>query len=200
MQRPKLILGTAEFGPIAYGEGRTEPISLTDIRMILQAAKRGGISILEGAEAYDCDEVLQDLTFDLIYKVRHPYNLGRVLERTGRRELMGLLYHHSEVSRGNDVGNTRCIAGYWGASIYSYKQLNGNETMIEVPLNLENREFENLTAPCKLVRSVFGRGKLLETHTVKECLDYVKSLPNVHGVVVGVNSVRELEQILEAWK
>lgn len=194
----KLILGTASFGPKPYGEGVTEPISLSDIASILEHAKHGGIKTLEGAEAYKCDAVLTNHFFDLIYKVTHPYSLDRVLESTGRHSLMGLLYHHGYESKSQLPLQHRRIS-YGGASIYSHKQLTGSEEMVEVPLNLENREFESFTAPCKLVRSVFGRGSLLKKYSVKECLDYVKSVPNVHGVIVGVNSVRELEEILKAW-
>lgn len=197
---PKLILGTAEFGPTPYGHGIKEPVSLNDIRMIMNCAKRGGIEILEGAEAYKCDEVLQDLNFDLIYKVDHPYSLDRVLDRTGRTSLMGLLIHQHDIERkSQSVFPDRRVL-YTGSSVYSHKQLLGTEQMIEVPLNMNSREFETSTAPCKLVRSVFGRGQLLqEGRTVKECLDYVKSIKNVHGVIVGVNSVKELEEILKAW-
>lgn len=195
----KLILGTAEFGPKAYGEGVREPISLNNIRNILECAKRGGIDILEGAEAYNCDELLSDPTFDLIYKVTSPYSLDRILTRTGRCKLMGLMYHHGYETQ-SQMPQSDNRVDYLGSSVYSFKQLTGQEGMAEVPLNLENRGFEKLTAPVKLVRSVFGRGELLKRHSVKECLAYVKGLPNVHGVVVGVNSVAELQEIIDIWK
>jgi hypothetical protein len=72
--------------------------------------------------------------------------------------------------------------------------------MVEVPLNLENHKFKGFTSPCKLARSVFGRGALLKQYSVKECLDYVKSISSVHAVVVGVNTVKEMEEILKAWE
>lgn len=200
MVKPKLILGTAEFGPKPYGTAK-EPIALQEIDGILTLASKGGITILEGAEAYGCDAVLQNPKFDVIYKVTHPYSLNKVLKRLNRTELMGLMYHHGYKTAGQRliVGDrdNRCL--YYGASIYQYTQHRGFEDIVEVPLNLEDNRFEKFTAPVKLVRSVFGRGELLKKYTVKECLDYVKSVPNVHGVVVGVNSKKELEEILKEW-
>lgn len=193
----KLILGTAEFGPKAYATAK-EPLSLNLIRIIMNAAHHYGITTLEGAEDYHCDEVLKDLRFELIYKVRHPYNIHQVLENTGRRNLLGLMYHHWPTDRASQVMKHPALS-YTGSSVYTHGQVSSSDEMVEVPLNLENKTFEKMTAPCKLVRSVFNRGELLKTKTVKECLDYVKSLPNIHGVVVGVNSVAELEEIVKQW-
>jgi len=195
---PKLILGTAEFGPKAYGEGRTDPIPLTEIEKILKLARLGGIKILEGAESYNCDEILKNSYFDIIYKVNHPYNLDRILASLARTRLTGLLYHHTFDSPAQTVVPSPKV-DYTGSSVYSFKQILGREEMLEVPLNLDNREFEKITAPVKLARSVFGRGKLLEKYSVKECLDYVKFNPTVHGVVIGVNSADELREVLSAW-
>lgn len=197
MQKPKLILGTANFGPKPYGV-LEKPLGLVDIRFILEFAKKHGITMLEGSELYGCDELLNDPTFDLIYKVKHPYNLGRVLERTGRKTLMGLMYHHSETTKAQKL-HPHPAVGYQGASIYNFKQLLNTEDMVEVPLNLDDRTFEKADYDCKIVRSVFGRGELFKKYSVKECLDYIKGLSNVHGVVIGVDSVGQLEQVLEAW-
>src|SRR5437879_4964770 len=91
----KLILGTAEFNPqYPYGAGVTTPPTLEEIERILNCAHTGGIEILEGAESYHCDELLQDPRFELIYKVRHPYSIERVLHNVNRKRLLGLLYHH----------------------------------------------------------------------------------------------------------
>lgn len=193
----KLILGTASFGPKAYGLC-TEPISLNTIRAIMECAKHGGITTLEGAEAYGCNNVLNEY-FDLIYKVTHPYSLDRVLNNLGRQRLLGLMYHHGYTTKSQSYKQHPNL-DYFGASVYNRGQITGQETMVEVPLNLENREFEKVEAPCKLVRSVFGRGELLKKYSVKECLDYVRSIPNIHGVVIGVNTVGELEEILKEWK
>lgn len=194
----KLILGTAEFSPKAYGDGVTDPVSLNEVRMILNKAKQGGINILEGAEDYHCDEVLQDLRFELIYKVRHPYSLNTILERTQRTSLMGLMYHHWPEQKAFWPAKDPRVM-YTGVSVYTHGQVHSHSDMVEVPLNLEDRRFEKLDATCKLARSVFGRGKLLKQYSVKDCLDYVKSLQNVHGVVIGVNSVKELDEVLKAW-
>jgi hypothetical protein len=196
-QKPKLILGTASFGPVPYGAGVTKRIDLMEIEYILKAAKYGGIDILEGSELYGCDEVLSD-KFELIYKVKHPYTINKVLRDVKRNRLMGLLYHHSQNSRAQDVKRYPNV-DYSGASIYDSKQLTSQEEMIEVPLNIEDIRFANTIVPCKLVRSVFGRGELLKKYSVQECLDFVKNNPTIHGVIVGVNSLKEMNEILEAW-
>ena len=193
----KLILGTAEFGPTPYGTAK-EPIALAEIDGILKMAHHAGIEILEGAESYKCDAVLQNPKFDIIYKVQSPFSLDRILGRINKSHLMGLLYHHTYETKGQMPYNDIRVI-YRGSSVYKHQQILGSEEMIEVPLNLENREFEHTFAPVKIVRSVFGRGELLKKYTIKECLDFVKSNPTVHGVVIGVNSKQELEEILKNW-
>jgi hypothetical protein len=197
MQKPKLILGTASFGPVPYGAGVTKRIDLMEIEYILKAAKYGGIDMLEGSELYGCDEVLSD-KFELIYKVKHPYSISKAMVNLKRNRLMGLLYHHHQASKSQDMKHYPNV-DYVGASVYDFKQLTGQEEMIEVPLNIEDTRFANITAPCKLVRSVFGRGELLKKYTVKECLAFVKNNPTVQGVIVGVNSLKEMNEVLEAW-
>jgi hypothetical protein len=193
----KLILGTANMGPKPYGL-QQQAIGFNEVRFILNAAKRYGITMLEGSEAYNCDDALQYGKFDIIYKVTHPYNLNRVLEGLSRTSLLGLMYHHGFETRAQTMTHDPRVT-YTGASIYTAGQLSGTEQIVEVPLNIEKRDFESLTAPCKIVRSVFGRGELLKKYSVKDCLDYVKSIPNVHGVIVGVNNVKELDEVMKAW-
>lgn len=193
----KLILGCAEFGPKPYGTAK-EPISLAEVDRILTLASSAGIDILEGAESYNCDSVLQNPKFDVIYKVIAPFSLDRVLSRINKPRLLGLMYHHTKETQAQMPYNDIRVV-YRGSSVYKHSQIFGSEEILEVPLNLENREFEKTTANVKLVRSVFGRGELLKKYSVKDCLDFVKSNPTVHGVIVGVNSKRELEEILKAW-
>lgn len=193
----KLILGTAEFGPKAYGTA-TEPIPLAEVEKIFRIAYKGGIETLEGAESYKCDTLLQNTAFNVIYKVTHPYNLDGILKRLQRTRLTGLLYHHGFITP-SQMPLQDVRIDYRGSSVYSHKQILGSEDIIEVPLNIENTEFEKVGATVKLVRSVFGRGELLKKYSVKDCLDFIKKNSTVHGVVVGVNSGRELEEILKYW-
>lgn len=194
----KLILGTAEFGPVPYGTAK-DPVPLAEIDGILNLAAKGGITILEGSEYYGCDVVLQNPKFDVIYKVDSPYSLDRCLMNTGRNRFMGLLYHHHDAHTKAQMPQKDPRVSYVGSAVYSHSQILGSEDMIQVPLNIDNREFEKVTAPVKIVRSIFGRGELLKKYSVKECLDFVKGNPTVHGVIVGVNSKAELEEVLKAW-
>jgi hypothetical protein len=194
--KAKLILGTANMGVKPYGTLK-EQLSLNEINRILDYARANGITTLESSEAYFCDPVLR-ANFDLIYKVTHPYSLNRVLNQLGRTHLLGLMYHHGFDTLVNSISPDDRVL-YRGASIYDYRQLDGSEDMIEVHLNIENREFEAIRAKCVLARSVFGRGELLKKYSIKECLSYVAKLPNIHGVVVGVDNVAQLKEIVEAW-
>lgn len=196
--KAKLILGTANFGPQAYGQLK-EPLSLTQIDILMDRARKYGIKILEGSELYQCDDVLSKQQFELIYKVKHPYSLATILSRLGRSRLLGLMYHHGFDTQSVDI-NRRGEVDYTGASIYKANQLTGYEQMVEVPLNLEQRQFEMEQYPCKIVRSVFGRGELLKKYSVKECLEYVCKNPTVHGVIIGVDNIKQLDEIMMAWK
>ena len=196
MSKAKLILGTANMGVKPYGS-MTEQMSLNEINRIIDYARANGIKTLESSEAYLCDPVLS-LKFDLIYKVTHPYSIDTIKQNLGRDRFLGLLYHHGYKTRAVDMRHHSGV-DYVGSSVYNAGQISPNDEMIEVPLNLDNREFEKVTAPCKLVRSVFGRGELLKKYTIKECLDFVKNNPTVHGVVIGVDNVAQLAEIVSVW-
>ncbi len=191
-----LILGTAEFSLTGYAGKPC--LSIGAVRDILKLAKEGGITLLDTAESYGCTDLLQ--TFAKGFCIYTKTRDWKVQLDWGDNELRGILYHYQP----NEAVKDLPFVHRWvnlGASVYDKAQLPSNTSRIlQVPFNIENREFEGVFDDYRtvFVRSVFGRGKLLEKYSVKECLDFVKAY-RPDGVIVGVNSARELEGILTAW-
>lgn len=172
----ELILGTAEFNPEGYA-GKPRP-STKEILRIFNLAWEGGIRTLDCAVDYYCEDALEyALYFDKMIKSR---KLGR-----------GQWYHYKQTEERIDSVEQ--------ASVYTIEQFRGLKKAV-VPFNIDNLEFVGLLGTnIVYARSVFDRGRLLEKgYTVKDCLSFVKRHP-LAGVIVGVNSVKELEEILKAW-
>lgn len=174
-----LILGTAEFNPKGYAG--TKCPSKKEITKILHLAWEGGIRTLDCAEAYNCYDPLNPLytKFHRIWK-----NRERV---TYRRNY----YHYKQTEKR--------LEGITHASVYTLDQLMGLQSAI-VPVNLNNTTFtwQMFKTPLYF-RSVFDRGLLLKQgYSVRGCLKFVKKFPN-DGVIVGVKSAKELEEILKVW-
>lgn len=188
-------MGTAEFDPIGYPPG-CPPLPIEEIRKIISCAKEGGIDIIDTAERYNCSEMLRDeakgfciYTKTKSWKVRLDW---------GKNELRGILYHYR-------IGEPRITFPFihrWvnlGASVYDREQLPEDKCRIlQVPFNIELRTFEDVfdTYRTVFIRSVFGRGELLKKYSVKDCLDFVRPYRS-DGVIVGVRSVKELEESLK---
>ena len=181
-----LILGTAEFDPRGYAGKK--PLEFKEKVRILNLAWEGGIRLLDTSYAYGYDDELNKYAggFHKLLKTRDV--------RTG-------FYHYRQ--------DELPVAGVTNASVYTKEQLVGKHEFI-VPLSINNTLFGEFVLQRShmwngtsqymgtYVRSVFDRGRLLKQgYTVKDCLSFV----NRHsptGIIVGVNSVKELEQILKA--
>jgi hypothetical protein len=192
----RLILGTAEFAPQGYAG--YPALSATEIGSILSLAKEGGINILDTADSYDCyaDLRLRAKGFCIYTKTRD----WKVQLNWGDNELRGILYHYQNVEAPVELPFVHRWVNL-GVSVYNKSQLPANVSRIlQVPFNLENREFAECFNDYRtvFVRSVFGRGELLKKYSIKECLDFVKAY-RPDGVIVGVRSTKELEDILTAW-
>lgn len=176
----KLILGTAEFHPEGYA-GKACP-SIKEIIRILNLAWEGGIRTLDTAEAYNNKEVLDKYAggFGRINKSRY--------EGISNCDLQ--YYHYKETEEPRQ--------GITYASVYTKEQLAGLEHVI-IPFSINNTLFAGpIYKRPPILRSVFDRGRLLEQgYTVKDCLSFVKRY-HTEGVIVGVNSVKELEEILKS--
>ncbi len=71
--------------------------------------------------------------------------------------------------------------------------------ILQIPFNLGDNTFIECfnTHRTVFVRSIFKRGELIRPYGIKSCLNYVK-LYRPDGIIVGVKSSRELEEIIKA--
>jgi hypothetical protein len=175
MNKPDLILGTAEFGHPDYVPfpDRKEMVK------ILNLAYSSGIRLLDTADTYNL-EGLEGL-------------FGGFRKLNKSRTDKEAFYHYRPLESR--------IEGVTRASIYDLEQLEGLKEVI-LPLNINNTLFVGISwgmGTKRYARSVFDKGTLLsEGYSVKDCLDFVKRHP-VDGVIVGVRSVKELEEILRGY-
>lgn len=174
----ELILGTAEFGPVGYGEGVTAPPSKQEIIRILNLAWESDIRCLDTSDQYGTEYL-------------EPYfkGFGQIFKS---RTVKGAWYHYKPLESR--------VEGVEQASVYDWDQIEGLKGII-VPLNINNTSFLECRRPFTSIyaRSVFDRGRLFkEGYTVKDCLGFIKR-QCLTGCIVGVNSVRELEEILKVW-
>lgn len=189
----KLILGTAEFGHPDYNK---RP-SLKEIRKIFACAKEAGINIIDTAESYNCTELIRKEAkgFCIYTKTRD----WKVNLNWGDNELRGILYHYQPGERKIELPFVHRWVNL-GTSVYDINQLPEENRIIQVPFNIRNTSF----LPCfdshrtVFVRSVFNRGELLSTYSIRSCLQFVKKL-RPDGIIVGVETVKELEEIIKAY-
>lgn len=74
---------------------------------------------------------------------------------------------------------------------------------VQIPLNLKDRKFDEFIKEHKdeleiHIRSIFGRGELLETHTIKDCLSFSCD-SGADYIVIGIQNNRQLVEILELY-
>ncbi len=190
-----LVLGTAEFNPRGYAG--LPALSDSEKRKILSCAKEIGITLIDTASSYDCEDfIAKEAKGFCIYTKTRDW---RVKLDWGDNELRGILYHYQEVESLQNLPFVHRWVNL-GVSVYGKHQLPVNTSRIlQIPFNLTNRVFE----PCfndyrtVFVRSVFARGELLKEYSIKECLDFVKAY-RPDGIIVGVKTANELEDIAKA--
>lgn len=173
----QLIIGTAEFDVQGYA-GKPRP-SKREIVQILNRAYEAGVRTLDCADTYGTEDIDGLFSgFKRLFKTREvPLLKGR--------------YYHYKPGEANGFHDQ--------ASVYDVEQLQGLKRAI-VPMSLADTRFTNVKHLEDIyARSVFNRGKLLEEgYTVRECLTFVyRQQPT--GIIVGVSSLKELEEVLTAW-
>jgi hypothetical protein len=173
--KPDLVLGTAEFGHPDYAPFPEKK----EIVKILNLAWNNGIRLLDTADTYNLEE-LEGL-------------FGGFKKLNKSRTDKEAFYHYKPLESR--------IEGVKKASVYDLAQLEGLKEAI-LPLNINNTTFASISwgmGTKRYARSVFDKGRLLsEGYSIQNCLDFVKRHP-VDGVIVGVRSVDELLQVLNAW-
>lgn len=178
MKKTELIIGTSEFGIDGYAD--LPRIPDMEIIRILNKAWENGVRMLDCADTYGTDHI-QGL-----------FSGFECLNKTRRLPLLSKLYFHYK------PGEAPIFVEL--ASVYDPEQIPGLKKAV-VPMSLNDTRFCNVKHLEKIyARSVFDRGRLLESgYTIKDCLSFVMR-QDVDGIIVGVRSVTELEQVLKSWR
>ncbi len=196
----KLILGTAQFGQ-DYGIKHDEQPSEQEIEKIAQVAWTGGIRTIHTSWQYNLPKIC-DAIFDQFEKIEKDRN-------------------YPETFNWHDGDNIRTV----GISAYNPDEIKTIVFDICVPVNVLDKRWLGLKHPnYKLIaRSVFLQGLLLmwilpqwvsqeaskkiegfhaihgkmKLRPYEAALGYVLGLEEVDHVIVGVNSAKQLEELLE---
>ena len=207
----EVILGTANFGK-EYGH-RSKLVSQREIHKILMKAYNLGITKIETAFDYNCLEQLGELgrNFELIFKCDTLQEAESVRDWRGKVTLMK---HHRPYK---EMGKYSSAWKHW--SIYDAsdipKFMDWKPESIEVPFNIVDQRFRrgsNLirehyegggsSNPRSYARSVFIQGlafSMPDFHGIPFyhlCWNLVRNNPNIDGIVVGVDSAKQLEDIM----
>ncbi len=179
----KVILGTANFGE-EYGWSHTKA---REVHKIMDKALDLGIDTIETAYDYHCLDTLceRKKDFRFIYKCDtvEQRNYGtKVLDKN-----VTVMKHHPPYDK------------WWNRSLY--KPTLRTTGVIEIPYNIVDQRFNSFMATYTIARSVFIQGlafKMPDFHGIPFyhlCWNFVRNNPNIDGIVVGVDTAEQLEDI-----
>lgn len=183
----KIYVGTANWGkPYGINNKKLDHETISDI---LNAADKYDCGI-ETAWDYDCMDELEGMgdQFEIIFKG------DRSIHFEAARSVLGCtveMKHHSPYS-----------PKYHDRSIYSVDDMY-SDGVIEFPYNVVDQRFsEHLWGRFHIARSVFIQGlafSMPDFHGIPFyhlCWNFVRNNPNIDGIVVGVDSAEQLEDIM----
>jgi aryl-alcohol dehydrogenase-like predicted oxidoreductase len=187
----RIGLGTVQFGS-HYGvtNKRGQP-SRKECDRIIETALDAGIFYFDTAAYYG--------DADLVLAANLPREGVRVISKA---KTIADAFHCYEVF-GENL-HAICGEHFKARSVYWPDRIPEEVTLVQMPLNLADQRNLPLLHRCKKMgmevhaRSVFLQGLLLERGcTIRQCLKFVLDQP-VDVALVGVNSVGELQEIIEA--
>ena len=185
----RLGLGTAQFGEKYGVTNRGSRPARKECEQIVWLAYEAGIRNFDTAAYYGTADAILALSLPGPAKVTSKVKDHADLVRTQR--LFGKNLH-------GIYGTPGCVSMYWDAP-----DLDGLR-LVQLPLNMADRRNLPLIDRLHLqgtevhARSIFLQGLLLERGaTIRQCLKFVLDTP-VDVALVGVNSVAELQEIIEA--
>jgi hypothetical protein len=185
----KIYVGTANWGK-PYGMNQVK-VPHEEIDRILTVADAHDCGI-ETAWDYGCMGELRSLgvQFPIIFKCDTEEQLESAYQTIGHVRPMK---HHPPYDDGHPF--------YGHSSVYDPKD--GSGGLWEFPYNLIDQRFgKHLVVRCNIARSVFIQGlafKMPDFHGIPFyhlCWNFVRNNPLIDGVVVGVDSAAQLEDIL----
>jgi hypothetical protein len=183
----KIYVGTANWGQ-EYGINKVK-VSAKEIDRILGVADANYCGI-ETAWDYNCMESLRGLgdQFTVIFKGDEPNHFDEARHTIG--EIIQMKHH-------TPYGN------YESRSVYNPCDMTWRS---EIPLNLVDQRFAEHIKPLIeeyiIARSVFIQGLAFgmpDFHGIPFyhlCWNFVRNNPNIDGIVVGVDTAEQLEDIL----
>ncbi len=204
----RLCLGTAQFGSHYGATNRTGKPAQEEMWSIVDCAYEAGIRWVDTATSYRGPYPLPHKEWNVIYKVKAGDFASIGMEVDGP-EVMDELDYYAILAHEPEANHlVRAIkaAGYKGKvgqSVYCYDEIDDWSEVVQFPFSVADRRmegfvYEHSAKSQKFARSIFLQGKLLEMgYSVSDCLGYVLRQP-IDYAIVGVNSVKELEEIIRA--
>ena len=188
----RLAIGTANW-KLPYGTPKHR-VPDEEWHDILDFCQCNGIDMLDTSVAYNTVDI-GNTYFRKVIKVKQ---VGSIKEAV-RYDPYCIMAHGTP--------NIKQIRLFWnglvGASIYSPAEIPQSPIdVIQVPYNLYDRRFEPYFADLKKrgveihVRSVFLQGKLLEAASPFECISFCLMNPCVDRLILGVDSLKQLQMNL----
>ena len=185
----KIYIGTANWGK-PYGMNQVK-VSNGEIDKILTLADKNDCGI-ETAWDYDCMDKLRGLgdQFDIIFKGDMGHHFDWAFNMIGE---VSPMKHHAP------------YGSYDSKSVYNPSDADMSEVDVEFPYNIIDQRFNeymgNTNSFC-IARSVFIQGlafKMPDFHGIPFyhlCWNFVRNNPNIDGIVVGVDTAEQLQDIL----
>jgi aryl-alcohol dehydrogenase-like predicted oxidoreductase len=225
----RLILGTAAFGEKPYGVMGTPVLSYSEISSILSVAHAAGIRCLDVSHAYQANHrLICAEAFEVILKGKSAEDILRSYWELKGPSVRAILYHGEpeslSVTESINSLHASHPASHLGASLYSDTPLPPRWNAAEVPINLFDRRFVQMSYGYTIARSVFLQGSLFcKPDQLPEKLKWAEAyfaaawgialafeakpaqlslslaLDCADTVIIGVTSVTELEEILN-WE
>ena len=192
----RIAIGTANWGQEYNGS----KLSDSEIDKILGYMQCSGIDTIETATAYGWSG-WRDVPsyFKIVLKIRSSdWPVLGLMEYGDRVTLMA---HNASEYRELYV----CSETLRSASLYKPNELKSFMEKIEVPYSLYDRRFEDIINRYDgtiFVRSVFLRGKIIQDGIpAQECIKFCFCNPYVDKVIIGVDSVEQLQRNLDfLWR
>lgn len=184
----RVILGTANFGE-EYGWSQTKA---REVHKIMDKALDLGIDTIETAYDYHCLDTLceRKKDFNFIFKADTE---GQFREAEDSLGFVARMKHHPPFYK-----------GWEGISMLDPSEpFDADVKLVEIPYNIVDQRFgEYVISESEIIaRSVFIQGlafKMPDFHGIPFyhlCWNFVRNNPNIDGVVVGVDTAAQLEDI-----
>jgi len=194
----RIAIGTANFGKEYNGH----KVSKKDVDKILGYAQSSGIDTLDCATAYGWDWTQVNSYFNIILKIRAGEQ--KQYEDDDRVELMAHSWEDYEKIDDVYLNSVSLYEPEWGLESHD---IGINLAVAQIPYSLYDRRFEHwmerafcdeYTKTEIHVRSIFLRGKIIEDGIpAEECLKFVLCNPYVDKVILGVDSIEQLQRNLD---